>query len=55
MSTVTFTFDGVTYQGDKGETLASALLRNGIVHVAGATYHRAKLKDGVVERMLPWR
>ncbi|MFG2283863.1 sarcosine oxidase subunit delta family protein [Streptomyces asoensis] len=30
-TTLTFTFDGVTYQGHPGDTLASALLANGVV------------------------
>lgn len=38
MSTVTFTFDGVSYQGTHGELLAAALLRNGIVHVTDSAY-----------------
>ena len=38
MSTVTFTFDGKTYQGRKGDTLAAALLRNGVVHFTNSAY-----------------
>ena len=41
--TVNFTFDGTTYQGLEGDTLASALLANG-VHLAGRSfkYHRPR-------------
>ena len=28
--TISFTFDGATYQGHPGDTLASALLANGV-------------------------
>ena len=40
---VNFTFDGTTYQGLEGDTLASALLANG-VHLAGRSfkYHRPR-------------
>ena len=38
MSKVTFTFDDQKYEGIKGEPLAAALLRNGIVHVTDSTY-----------------
>ncbi|MEM7302393.1 MAG: sarcosine oxidase subunit alpha family protein [Pseudomonadota bacterium] len=40
---VTFTFDGKTYQGFEGDTLASALLANG-VHLVGRSfkYHRPR-------------
>lgn len=40
---ITFTFDGVSYQGHPGDTLASALLANG-VHLVGRSfkYHRAR-------------
>ncbi|MDX1539849.1 MAG: 2Fe-2S iron-sulfur cluster-binding protein, partial [Geminicoccaceae bacterium] len=47
-----FTFDGVRYQGFKGDTLASALLANG-VHLVGRSfkYHRPRgiLTAGVEE------
>src|SRR5438445_9597865 len=38
-----FTFDGRTYQGHRGDTLASALLANG-VHLVGRSYkyHRPR-------------
>ena len=38
-----FTYDGVTYQGYAGDTLASALLANG-VHLIGRSfkYHRPR-------------
>ena len=36
--TVTFTFDGTRYQAQPGDTLATALLRNGIVHVTDSAY-----------------
>ncbi len=41
--TINFTFDGTTYQGLEGDTLASALLANG-VHLAGRSfkYHRPR-------------
>ena len=40
---VTFTFDGQTYGGFAGDTLASALLANG-VHLVGRSfkYHRPR-------------
>ena len=38
MSKVTFTFDDQKYEGNKGEPLAAALLRNGVVHVTDSTY-----------------
>ncbi len=38
MSTVQFTFDGVTYHGNKGEPLSAALLRNGIKVVTESSY-----------------
>ncbi len=38
MSTVTFTFDGKTYEGLAGDTLAAALLRNGVVHFTNSSY-----------------
>ena len=38
MSTVTFTFDGTKYEGREGDTLAAALLRNGVVHFTDSTY-----------------
>lgn len=40
---VTFTFDGVTYQGFRGDTLASALLANGVRLVGRSfKYHRPR-------------
>jgi methylglutamate dehydrogenase subunit C len=40
---ITFTFDGKTYQARKGDTLASALLRNGIGLVGRSfKYHRPR-------------
>ena len=41
--TVSFTFDGKTYLGFEGDTLASALLSNGI-HLVGRSfkYHRPR-------------
>ena len=38
MTTVTFIFDGVTYQGEHGDTLATALLRNDVVHFTDSAY-----------------
>ncbi|CAB4577061.1 unannotated protein [freshwater metagenome] len=38
MSTVQFTFDGVSYHGNKGEPLSAALLRNGIKVVTESSY-----------------
>jgi sarcosine oxidase subunit alpha len=38
MSTVNFTFDGKQYSGQKGESLASALLRNGVLHFTDSSY-----------------
>ena len=38
MSTVTFEFDGKKYEGRQGETLASALLRNGVLHFTDSAY-----------------
>jgi len=43
MSTVQFTFDGVTYHGNKGEPLAAALLRNGIKVVTESSYRFRQL------------
>ncbi|MGR3198604.1 MAG: 2Fe-2S iron-sulfur cluster-binding protein, partial [Paracoccus sp. (in: a-proteobacteria)] len=42
-ATVSFTFDGRTYQGLRGDTVASALLANG-VHLMGRSfkYHRPR-------------
>ena len=41
--TVPFTFDGVKYQGVAGETLAAALLANGVKLVARSfKYHRPR-------------
>lgn len=40
---LTFTFDGVQYQGFKGDTLASALLANGVVLMGRSfKYHRPR-------------
>jgi sarcosine oxidase subunit alpha len=41
--TISFTFDGKSYQGYEGDTLASALLANG-VHLLGRSfkYHRPR-------------
>ncbi len=38
MSTVPFTFDGKTYEGRASDTLAAALLRNGVVHFTNSAY-----------------
>ncbi|MEY4492719.1 MAG: hypothetical protein RL355_68 [Actinomycetota bacterium] len=38
MSKVKFKFDGKKYKGHKGDTLATALLRNGIVHFTDSAY-----------------
>jgi len=38
MSKVNFTFDGKQYSGEKGESLASALLRNGVLHFTDSSY-----------------
>ncbi len=38
MSNVNFTFDGKSYSGVSGESLASALLRNGVVHFTNSSY-----------------
>lgn len=38
MSKLTFTFDGKTYEGRQGDTLAAALLRNGVVHFTDSAY-----------------
>ncbi|MFJ3672835.1 2Fe-2S iron-sulfur cluster-binding protein [Streptomyces sp. NPDC090106] len=38
-STLTFTFDGATLTGHPGDTLASALLANGVHHVADSAQH----------------
>ncbi|MEN0040325.1 MAG: sarcosine oxidase subunit alpha family protein [Pseudomonadota bacterium] len=41
--TINFTFDGKTYQGRKGDTLASALLANGVKLMARSfKYHRPR-------------
>jgi sarcosine oxidase subunit alpha len=41
--TLTFTFNGVSYQGSEGDTLASALLANGVHFVARSwKYHRPR-------------
>ena len=43
VDTVPFTFDGVTYQGVVGETLAAALIANGVRLVARSfKYHRPR-------------
>ena len=40
---ITFTFDGKRYQGFKGDTLASALLANGVHLIARSfKYHRPR-------------
>jgi len=40
---INFTFDGVTYQGVRGDTLASALLANGVHLIARSfKYHRPR-------------
>ncbi len=43
LNPVTFAFDGVSYRGFKGDTLASALLAHG-VHLVGRSfkYHRPR-------------
>ncbi|MFI8876895.1 sarcosine oxidase subunit alpha family protein [Streptomyces sp. NPDC055243] len=42
-TTLSFTFDGATYTGHPGDTLASALLANGVHHVAnGIKYRRPR-------------
>lgn len=42
-TTLSFTFDGTAYTGHPGDTLASALLANGVHHVArGITYGRPR-------------
>ncbi|MFC3996510.1 2Fe-2S iron-sulfur cluster-binding protein [Nocardiopsis sediminis] len=42
-TTLSFTFDGTAYTGHPGDTLASALLANGVHHVAGSiTYRRPR-------------
>src|ERR1700735_5297591 len=49
---LTFTFNGRTYQGFKGDTLASALLANGVHFIARSfKYHRPRgvLTTGVAE------
>jgi sarcosine oxidase subunit alpha len=38
MSNANFTFDGKKYTGVSGESLASALLRNGVVHFTNSSY-----------------
>ncbi|MGW0083020.1 2Fe-2S iron-sulfur cluster-binding protein [Streptomyces sp. NPDC003393] len=51
-TTLSFTFDGRTYSGHPGDTLASALLANGVHHVANSiTYGRPRgvLAAGVEE------
>lgn len=41
--TVAFTFDGKSYEGLEGDTLASALLANGVVLTARSfKYHRPR-------------
>ena len=43
VQTVPFTFDGVTYRGVVGETLAAALIANGVKLVARSfKYHRPR-------------
>jgi sarcosine oxidase, subunit alpha len=39
MNTISFFFDGKEYKGKKGEPLAAALLRNGILSVTNSIYH----------------
>lgn len=51
-----FTFDGVAYHGMEGDTIASALLANG-VHLMGRSfkYHRPRGVLGPVWRNpMPW-
>jgi hypothetical protein len=45
---INFTFNGITYQGYEGDTLASALIANG-VHLVGRSfkYHRPRGFIGV--------
>lgn len=38
MSKLKFTFDGKKYEGREGDTLAAALLRNGVVHFTNSAY-----------------
>lgn len=39
MSEISFTFDDRAYDGRKGEPLAAALLRNGVLSITNSTYH----------------
>src|SRR5690349_15827725 len=39
MSDVSFSFDDKLYTGRQGETLAAALLRNGLLSMTNSTYH----------------
>lgn len=39
MSEITFSFDDKLYQGRKGEPMAAALLRNGLLCITNSTYH----------------
>jgi sarcosine oxidase, subunit alpha len=39
MSEITFSFDDKLYKGSKGEPLAAALLRNGLLSITNSTYH----------------
>ncbi|MBX2925474.1 MAG: (2Fe-2S)-binding protein [Chitinophagaceae bacterium] len=38
MSSIRFSFDDKTYQGNHGEPMAAALLRNGLLHITNSTY-----------------
>jgi sarcosine oxidase subunit alpha len=39
MREVEFNFDDKQYSGREGESLAAALLRNGLLHITNSTYH----------------
>ena len=43
---INFSFDGKTYQAQKGDTLAAALLRNGIGLVGRSHLRRSALRGG---------
>ena len=39
MSEISFSFDGKVYNGNQGEPMAAALLRNGLLSITNSTYH----------------
>ena len=69
MSEVSFSFDDQLYKGNRGEPMAAALLRSGLLSITKSTYHGrprgviglgveepnalVQLVSGAMESMLP--